>query len=64
MNGNPTGGGLTTVLYAVLAFGLIPTSMVLEVLAPVLGHGLIAQACYWTSGIVALGGLAKRCFLP
>lgn len=61
MNPKPSGDGLSTVLYAICAFGLVPTSMTFELLAPVLGQGVLAQACYWTSAIVAMVGLGRRC---
>ncbi|MFA9477355.1 hypothetical protein ACERK3_03490 [Phycisphaerales bacterium AB-hyl4] len=61
MNPKPSGGALTTALYATCAFGLVPTSMVFDVLEPVLGQGVIAQACYWTTAIVAMAGLGRRC---
>lgn len=61
MNPRPSGDGLTTVLYAISAFGLVPTSMMFDLLGPVLGQGIFAQAAYWTSAIVALVGLGRRC---
>lgn len=61
MTGKPkAGGGMPSYVYAVVAFGLVPTSMVLEIVEPVLGNGVAAQATYWTVASVALLGLARR----